>query len=114
MTVLYTYRCAACSHRGDIRLDDDSHDDEEATCSACGATVTIEWDGGVTIERATPAVDELMADAFAPGRDPRSEEYKTGASALLEWRINGVPLIIPYEIGTAQCVRISPGRTKGK
>jgi hypothetical protein len=31
MTVLYTYRCAACSHRGDIRLDDDSHDDEEAT-----------------------------------------------------------------------------------
>jgi predicted nucleic acid-binding Zn ribbon protein len=50
VTVLYTYRCSSCNHRGEVRLNDDSHDGEHATCSACGATVTIEWDGGVTFD----------------------------------------------------------------
>jgi predicted SprT family Zn-dependent metalloprotease len=47
--VLYTYRCP-CRHRGEIRLKDDSHDGETVDCSACGATVRIEFDGGVTFE----------------------------------------------------------------
>jgi hypothetical protein len=47
--VLYTYRCAACSHCGEVRLNDDSHDGDTTTCTACGAAVTVEWDGGVTL-----------------------------------------------------------------
>lgn len=49
MTVLYTYKCAACNHRGEVRLPDDNHDGETVPCSACGAPVVIEWDGGVTV-----------------------------------------------------------------
>ncbi len=48
--VLYVYRCSACRHRGEVRLADDSHDGEEATCAACGGPVTLEWDGGVTLD----------------------------------------------------------------
>jgi len=48
--VLYFYRCAACGHRGEVRLADDSHDGEPATCASCGGPVTLEWDGGVTFE----------------------------------------------------------------
>lgn len=49
-SVLYVYRCAECGHRGEQRLADDSHDGAESSCSVCGATVTLEWDGGVTID----------------------------------------------------------------
>jgi DNA-directed RNA polymerase subunit RPC12/RpoP len=48
--VPYVYRCAECGHRGEQRLADDSHDGAESNCSVCGATVTLEWDGGVTID----------------------------------------------------------------
>ena len=48
--VLYVYRCPACRHRGEVWLPDDTHDGEAATCSACGGPVTLEWDGGVTLE----------------------------------------------------------------
>ncbi|CAN7774966.1 hypothetical protein [Paraburkholderia hospita] len=51
----------------------------------------------------TPTVDELIAKAFAPGRDPRSAEYKAGVRAMLEKRLNGQPLPMPYAQGTAQC-----------
>jgi DNA-directed RNA polymerase subunit RPC12/RpoP len=50
--VLYTYRCAVCSHRGKARHDDDSHDSDTAACTVCGAAVTLEWDGGVTLVHA--------------------------------------------------------------
>lgn len=46
--VLYVYRCAACGHRGWVRLADDSHDGESARCDVCGGPVPLEWDGGVT------------------------------------------------------------------
>ncbi len=46
--VLYTYHCAACGHRAELRFPDDSHDGEPALCTACSAPVWIEWDGGVT------------------------------------------------------------------
>jgi predicted RNA-binding Zn-ribbon protein involved in translation (DUF1610 family) len=48
--VLYVYRCAECGHRGAQRLADDSHDGEASTCSVCGATVALEWDGGVKFD----------------------------------------------------------------
>ncbi|RQU83912.1 zinc ribbon domain-containing protein [Burkholderia cenocepacia] len=45
--VLYVYRCPECGHRGEQHHADDSHDGAASTCSACGAAVTLEWDGGV-------------------------------------------------------------------
>jgi len=39
------------------------------------------------------AVDELMTKAFAPGRDPRSQEYKQAVLSILSLRIDGDGLI---------------------
>lgn len=50
LSVLYVYRCPACRHRGEAHLPDDTHDGEAAKCSACGGPVTLEWDGGVTLD----------------------------------------------------------------
>ncbi len=43
-------------------------------------------------------VDELMQEAFdrKPWRSPRSDEYKAGVRAVLEYRINGVRVECPY------------------
>ena len=49
MSVLYVYRCASCGCRGELRLFGDAHDGELTECRACGASVTLEWDGGVTL-----------------------------------------------------------------
>jgi hypothetical protein len=61
-------------------------------------------------------VEELMAEAFAPGRDPRSQEYKTGVRAILAWRINGVPLEMPppFALGSAQADAYFAGQDEGK
>ncbi len=61
--VLYTYKCAECGHRGEQRRDGDSHDGEATTCASCGAPVTLEWDGGVTLETPKTIADEAIARA---------------------------------------------------
>lgn len=61
--VLYVYKCGQCSHRGDQRLDGDSHDGEETTCASCGGPVTLEWDGGVVLETPQTIADEMIARA---------------------------------------------------
>lgn len=61
--VLYVYKCAECSRRGEQRLDDDSHDGEAAVCSSCGADVVLEWDGGVMFETPKTIADEAIARA---------------------------------------------------
>jgi len=60
------------------------------------------------------AVESLMVEAFAPGREPRSAEYKAGVRAILDWRINGAPLAAPYELGTAQADAYFAGQEEGK
>jgi hypothetical protein len=45
-----------------------------------------------------PAVDELMTKAFAPGRDPRSQEYKQAVLSIVSLRIDGVRHALPYEL----------------
>lgn len=58
--VLYVYRCPECRHQGEVYLPDDGYDGASHECKACGAKVTLEWDGGVTFDvgpRRTP-VDE--------------------------------------------------------
>lgn len=54
--VLYTYRCVACGHNGEERLRGDSHEGAESACTTCGAPVTLEWDSGVTFEKANIVV----------------------------------------------------------
>jgi hypothetical protein len=49
-----------------------------------------------------PTVDNLMAKAFSPGREPRSAEYKRGVHDMLVRRIEGVRLPIPYDQASAQ------------
>lgn len=49
--VLYVYKFSKCDHRGEMHLAGDGHQGESAQCSACGAAVTLEWDGGVVLER---------------------------------------------------------------
>lgn len=61
--VLYVYRCPECRHRGEQRHPDDSHDGETTTCSACGAAVKLEWDGGVVLETPTTLANEAIARA---------------------------------------------------
>lgn len=63
--VLYVYKCAECGKRGDKHLDVDSHDGEASACNFCGASVTLEWDGGVVFE--TPQT--IAADAIARARE---------------------------------------------
>jgi len=52
------------------------------------------------------SVDAIMAERFSgekyPGATPRSEEYKAGCRAVLEYRINGVKTGLPWPPGTAQ------------
>lgn len=61
----------------------------------------------------TPTVDELMSEAFAPGRDPRSSEYKQGVRAMLERKINGTTIPLPYDLGTAQADAYMAGWDEG-
>lgn len=47
-------------------------------------------------------VDQLLNAAFSVPRDPRSAEYKAGARAALDFRINGARIKSPYAASTAQ------------
>lgn len=46
--VLYVYRCTVCDHAGKLYLSESSPEVTTA-CSACGAEVLAEWDGGVEL-----------------------------------------------------------------
>ncbi|MGO4801171.1 zinc ribbon domain-containing protein [Pseudomonas sp. W22_MBD1_FP4] len=48
LTVLYVYRCTICGHSGEVRLVESAQEVATA-CSACGAEVMAEWDGGVEL-----------------------------------------------------------------
>ncbi|MFC6523128.1 hypothetical protein ACFQAT_28595 [Undibacterium arcticum] len=52
--VLYVYKCAKCGYNGEMHLPGDGHAGESATCTVCGAVVTLEWDGGVTFQPNRP------------------------------------------------------------
>lgn len=51
--VLYVYRCTACGHSGQVRLVE-SLPEVTTACSACGAEVLAEWDGGVELTENEP------------------------------------------------------------
>lgn len=58
-------------------------------------------------------VEQLMASAFGRPRYPRSEEYTDGCRALLERKVNGVPLKCPYRMGTVQADAWFSGTDEG-
>lgn len=58
-------------------------------------------------------VDELMKQAFERPRDPRSDEYKAGCRALLDFRLNHVAIQWPYARGTAQSDAFFAGMDEG-
>jgi len=45
--VLYVYQCEECGHKDVVHLSGDNHDGEQASCSACGGEVVLEWDDGI-------------------------------------------------------------------
>ena len=57
--------------------------------------------------------DELLRQAFANPRDPRSNEYKAGVLAALRYRIEGAPIAIPYRLGTAPADAFFSGLDEG-
>jgi len=64
------------------------------------------------------SVDAIMAERFSgekyPGATPRSEEYKAGVRAALEYRINNRPQPpMPYPVGTAQADAYFAGQDYG-
>lgn len=52
--ILYIYKCADCGHAGAVHLPGDVHDSELTNCKVCGATVSLEWDGGVVFDGCMP------------------------------------------------------------
>lgn len=64
--------------------------------------------------RSTPnLVEKLFRDAFDRPRDPRSAEYKAGARAVLTYRVKGVRVRCPYQVGTAQSDAYYAGVNEG-
>jgi len=58
-------------------------------------------------------VNEFMKAAFDRPRDPRSDEYKAGVRASLNFRINGEHTANPYKPGTAQSDAFFSGVDEG-
>src|SRR5689334_14651042 len=81
MSVLYVYRCRDCGKRGEVHHPDDSYDGAAATCEYCYGPVTLEWDGGVTLEVAPydggPTPDEIKSARL------RGRRTQAAAAALL-------------------------------
>ncbi|HEU0201844.1 MAG TPA: hypothetical protein VFR86_15600 [Burkholderiaceae bacterium] len=62
---------------------------------------------------ALSTAQKLLAEAFTRPRDPRSNEYKAGVRAALEFRLAGVAIDIPYPLGTAQADAFFSGLQEG-
>ena len=58
-------------------------------------------------------VEQLMTAAFGRARDPGSNEYMDGCRALLERKVNSVPLKCPHRMGTVQADAWYSGTNEG-
>jgi hypothetical protein len=57
--------------------------------------------------------ERLFSAAFNVPRSPRSAEYKAGARAVLEYRINGTRISCPHPSASAQSDAFHAGCTEG-
>jgi len=60
------------------------------------------------------AIEVLMQEAFPPGREPYSTEYKEGVAAVLERRLYAASTSCRYPPGTAQADAFRAGEVEGK
>jgi len=58
-------------------------------------------------------VERLMAEAFNRARDPRSDAYQLGARELLNCKAQGIRLVCPYKMGTAEADAFYSGVDEG-
>jgi len=58
-------------------------------------------------------VQTLYRAAFDKPRDPRSNAYKSGALAALRFRCNGVRVVCPYHVATAEADAFHAGCDEG-
>ena len=65
------------------------------------AAYELRGDALKRVEVINADVDQLLAAAFNVPRDPRSPEYKAGAWAALDFRVNAVRIPLPYASGSA-------------
>jgi len=68
-----------------------------------------------------PTVDQIIETAFHPGRTPRSDEYKAGVRAVLEFWANNRGNVrspkypdCPHQAGTAQADAWYAGAHEGR
>lgn len=73
----------------------------------------IECAGGVDTCWDTIEVDTMLASAFHELRAPRSDEYKAGARAALQFRVDGTPITRPYPVGSAGDDAFDGGMAEG-
>ena len=59
-------------------------------------------------------VDGLMAAAFNRPRQPRSSAYCLGVRTFLAQRIEGAPVALPFEPGTAEADAFFAGADEGR
>lgn len=58
-------------------------------------------------------VDRLMALAFFPGRSPRSEAYREGCRAAIEYRITSTRIAAYYPVGSCEADAWAAGVEEG-
>jgi hypothetical protein len=73
----------------------------------------IECAGGVDTCWDTIEVDTMLASAFHELRAPRSDEYRAGARAALQFRVDGTPISRPYPVGSAGDDAFDGGMVEG-
>lgn len=67
-----------------------------------------------TAKQKTITVDGLMAAAFDRPREPRSSAYCVGVRTFLAQRIEGAPVALPFEPGTAEADAFFAGEDEGR
>lgn len=73
----------------------------------------IERAGGTDACWDTIEVDTMLASAFHDLRAPRSDEYKAGARAALQFRVDGTPITRLYPAGSAGDDAFDGGMAEG-
>lgn len=59
-------------------------------------------------------IDCLMTQAFAPGRDPRSTQYRQGVQVIIAHRLAGEPIpALPYTLGSCEADAYFAGHHEG-
>ena len=64
--------------------------------------------------KATPTLTELLASAFAPGRNKRSTAYVLGAADSLQFKLSGKPMACPFQEGSAEFDAFFAGVIEGR